>query len=145
MWDGMCTEQPPTNALLLFVCEQISLEVVRQLQNQEELYRNQHKTRVKVVGFGASASDLIFEPKGIPLDELLQRLEGCASGKTFGGQQPPAAATTIGGSLLERLDALQDLPIPILVDCSAQTNTQELYSACIERGIHVSATVCGSL
>lgn len=117
------------------------MEVVRQLQKQEELYRNQHKAHVKIVGFGSNCCDFIFDPKGIRFEELIERLEGCKSSKTFIGQQAQqltAATKYAGAPSLAQLDALQDLPIPILVDCSAQTNTQELYSACIERGIHVS-------
>ncbi|TYZ58498.1 hypothetical protein PybrP1_004203 [[Pythium] brassicae (nom. inval.)] len=130
--DAFNVDHLVTNVVLLGA-NRITLEVVRQLQNQEELYRNQHKTRVKVVGFGPSASDMLFEPKGIPFDELVKRLEGTTneSKKVRDGQQLPDAP------LLQQLDAFQDLSIPILVDCSGHAQTKELYAACIERGVHV--------
>lgn len=122
---------------------QITLQVVRQLQQQQALYRHQHKTHVNVVGFGANCCDFRFDPRGIPLDELIMRLESCKSAATFTGAQHTATVSPYAGApSLAQLDALQDLSIPILVDCSAQSNTQALYAACIERGIHVRHPVC---
>lgn len=85
-----------------------------------------------------------FEPKGIPFDDLIERLEGCTT--TVRSSQHVSAAVrnqngvVVDASLLEQLDALQDLPIPILLDCSGQSQTKELYAACIERGIHVRSS-----
>lgn len=100
---------------------------------------------MKIVGFGSNCCDFLFDPKGIRFEELIERLEGCTSSKAFIGQQAQQPTKYAGAPSLAQLDELQDLPIPILVDCSAQTSTQELYSACIERGIHVRAQLCGSL
>ncbi|KAF1331104.1 Bifunctional aspartokinase/homoserine dehydrogenase, partial [Globisporangium splendens] len=108
------------------------------LQQQQELYRNHHKAHVNIVGFGSNCCEFIYDPKGIPFDELIRRLENCKSTQSFFGQQEQQQGIKYAGApSREQLDALQDLSIPILVDCSAQTTTQELYAACIERGIHV--------
>ncbi|KAH7484647.1 hypothetical protein KRP22_005811 [Phytophthora ramorum] len=130
-----------TNMVLLG-CNHITLGVVRQLKKQQELYRYQHKTRVNIVGFGSNCCDFLYNPKGFTFEELITRLESCKSTNAVvsAAPQPAASSTYSGAPSLEQLDQLQDLAIPILVDCSGQGNTQDLYSACIERGIHVVAS-----
>ncbi|RLN68938.1 hypothetical protein BBJ28_00025909, partial [Nothophytophthora sp. Chile5] len=128
-----------TNVVLLG-CNHITLDVIRQLQQQQELYRNQHKTRVNIVGFGSKCCDFMYNPRGFSFEELIARLEGCKSTKTVFSAQSAEASQYSGAPSLEQLDSLQDLAIPILVDCSGQANTQDLYLACIERGIHVVAS-----
>ncbi|CAI5716665.1 unnamed protein product [Peronospora effusa] len=129
-----------TNVVLLG-CNHITLDVVRQLQKQRELYRYQHKAHVNIVGFGSKCCDFLYNSKGFSFEELILRLENCkstsavVSASLSTGQMPYS-----GTPSLEQLDQLQDLAIPILVDCSGQGSTQDLYSACIERGIHVVAS-----
>ncbi|ETI30801.1 hypothetical protein F443_22124 [Phytophthora nicotianae P1569] len=129
-----------TNVVLLG-CNHITLGVVRQLQKQQELYRYQHKARVNIVGFGSNCCDFLYNPKGFTFEELITRLEDCKSTTAVVSASPSVSSAYAGApSLLEQLDQLQDLAIPILIDCSGQGNTQDLYSACIERGIHVVAS-----
>ncbi|OWZ22437.1 Bifunctional aspartokinase [Phytophthora megakarya] len=130
-----------TNIVLLG-CNHITLGVVRQLQKQQELYRYQHKTHVNIVGFGSNCCDFLYNPKGFTFEELITRLEGCKSTNAVVSASPVSSASTLyaGAPSLEQLDQLQDMAIPILIDCSGQGNTQDLYSACIERGIHVVAS-----
>ncbi|POM69046.1 Bifunctional aspartokinase/homoserine dehydrogenase, partial [Phytophthora palmivora] len=130
-----------TNVVLLG-CNHITLGVVRQLQKQQELYRYQHKTHVNIVGFGSNCCEFMYNPKGFTFEELITRLEGCKSTKAVVSASPVSSASTpyTGAPSLEQLDQLQDMAIPILIDCSGQDNTQDLYSACIERGIHVVAS-----
>ncbi|POM73538.1 Bifunctional aspartoKinase/homoserine dehydrogenase [Phytophthora palmivora] len=130
-----------TNIVLLG-CNHITLGVVRQLQKQQELYRYQHKTHVNIVGFGSNCCEFLYNPKGFTFEELITRLEGCKSTKAVVSASPVSSASTpyTGAPSLEQLDQLQDMAIPILIDCSGQDNTQDLYSACIERGIHVVAS-----
>ncbi|EGZ17620.1 hypothetical protein PHYSODRAFT_560193 [Phytophthora sojae] len=130
-----------TNIVLLG-CNHITLGVVRQLQKQQELYRFQHKARVNIVGFGSNCCDFMYNPKGFTFEELIARLENCKSDNAVVSAASPssAAAQYAGAPSLEQLDQLQDLAIPILVDCSGQANTKDLYSVCIERGIHVVAS-----
>ncbi|KAG6609103.1 Bifunctional aspartokinase/homoserine dehydrogenase [Phytophthora cinnamomi] len=130
-----------TNVVLLG-CNHITLGVVRQLQKQQELYRFQHKARVNIVGFGSNCCDFMYNPKGFTFEELIARLEGCKSTNAVisASTSTSASAQYAGAPSLEQLDQLQDLAIPILVDCSGQANTKDLYSACIERGIHVVAS-----
>ncbi|CAH0484245.1 unnamed protein product [Peronospora farinosa] len=129
-----------TNVVLLG-CNHITLDVVRQLQKQRELYRYQHKAHVNIVGFGSKCCDFLYNSKGFSFEELILRLENCkstsavVSASLSTGKMPYSGAPS-----LEQLDQLQDLAIPILVDCSGQGSTQDLYSACIERGIHVVAS-----
>lgn len=128
-----------TNVVLLG-CNHITLGVVRQLQKQQELYRFQHKTRVNIVGFGSNCCDFMYKPQGFTFEELITRLESCKSTSTVFSASAQTSTQYAGAPSLEQLDLLQDLAIPILVDCSGQSNTQALYSACIDRGIHVVAS-----
>ncbi|EEY61951.1 bifunctional aspartokinase/homoserine dehydrogenase, putative [Phytophthora infestans T30-4] len=128
-----------TNVVLLG-CNHITLGVVRQLQKQQELYRYQHKTRVNIVGFGSNCCDFLYNPKGFTFEELITRLQDCKSTTTVVSASVSVSSAYAGAPSLEQLDELQDLAIPILIDCSGQGNTQDLYSACIERGIHVVAS-----
>ncbi|GMF14247.1 unnamed protein product [Phytophthora lilii] len=130
-----------TNIVLLG-CNHITLGVVRQLQQQQELYRFQHKARVNIVGFGSNCCDFMYNPTGFTFEELIARLEGCESTKAVVSASSHAnlSAQYAGAPSIEQLDQLQDLAIPIVVDCSGQSNTRDLYSACIDRGIHVVAS-----
>ncbi|KAG7375997.1 hypothetical protein PHYPSEUDO_014697 [Phytophthora pseudosyringae] len=139
--DAFNVDHLVTNVVLLG-CNHITLGVVRQLQKQQELYRYQHKARVNIVGFGSNCCDFLYNPKGFTFEELVTRLEGCKSTTAVVSAPPaPSASTPYSGApSAEQLDQLQDLAIPIVIDCSGQGNTQDLYSACIERGIHVVAS-----
>ncbi|KAF1795835.1 Aspartate kinase, conserved site [Phytophthora cactorum] len=128
-----------TNVVLLG-CNHITLGVVRQLQKQQELYRYQHKARVNIVGFGSNCCDFLYNPKGFTFEDLISRLEDCKSTTAVVSASPSVSSAYAGAPSLDQLDQLQDSAIPILIDCSGQGNTQELYSACIERGIHVVAS-----
>ncbi|KAG2910446.1 hypothetical protein PC119_g23097 [Phytophthora cactorum] len=121
-------------------CNHITLGVVRQLQKQQELYRYQHKARVNIVGFGSNCCDFLYNPKGFTFEDLISRLEDCKSTTAVVSASPSVSSAYAGAPSLDQLDQLQDSAIPILIDCSGQGNTQELYSACIERGIHVVAS-----
>ncbi|CEG45402.1 aspartate kinase [Plasmopara halstedii] len=126
-----------TNIVLLGY-NHIALGVVQQLQKQQELYRYQHKARINIVGFSSNCTSFMYNPKGFTFREVLMHLANCNSTKSIvstSATSPYAAAPS-----LMQLDELQDLAIPILLDCSGQGNTQDLYSACIERGIHVVAS-----
>lgn len=112
--------------------------MIHQLQKQLQLYRQHHKVQVNIVGFGSNCCEFIFNPKGFSFEELLRRLESCKSANTIFSSQSNGHDRYGGAPTLEQLDAIQDLSIPILLDCSGQANTQELYLSCIERGIHVS-------
>lgn len=114
--------------------QQITHEVIAQLQKQQELYRQQHKARVKIVGFGSNCCKFEFNARGFTFEELLSRIEQCKKNAT-----PHNAGDKYAGApSLEQLDALQDMPIPMLIDCSGQSSPKDLYAACLERGIHVS-------
>ena len=129
-----------TNVVLLG-CNHITLDVVRQLLKQRELYRYQHKVHVNIVGFGSKCCDFLYHPKGFLFEELISRLESCKTTKAFVSVSQPAGQMSYSGApSLEQLELLQELSIPILVDCSGQDSTKDLYSACIERGIHVVAS-----
>ncbi|KAG2798591.1 hypothetical protein PC129_g16663 [Phytophthora cactorum] len=121
-------------------CNHITLGVVRQLQKQQELYRYQHKARVNIVGFDSNCCDFLYNPKGFTFEDLISRLEDCKSTTAVVSASPSVSSAYAGAPSLDQLDQLQDSAIPILIDCSGQGNTQELYSACIERGIHVVAS-----
>lgn len=127
--------------LVLLGCNHITLEVLRQLEQQVELYRRQHKAIVRVVGFGSNFSGFQFNPRGFEWHELTELITNSATTtRVFSeepGPQPPTAAVYSGSPTNEQLDVLQDLSVPVLIDCSGQTTTHELYARCVERGIHV--------
>ncbi|GLD99151.1 hypothetical protein PINS_up007869 [Pythium insidiosum] len=126
-----------TNVALLG-CNHISMEVLRQLEDQVELYRRQHKVVVKIVGFGSNCCPFLFDARGFSWEELRNRLQSCKSASDVFSA---STESSYGGApTLEQLDAWQDLSIPVLVDCSGHAATQELYLRCIERGIHVVAS-----
>lgn len=110
--------------------------MIAQLQQQQNLYLQQHKARVKVVGFGSNCCRFEFNARGFTFEELLARVESCDKRAPLEHNSDAYA----GAPTISQLDALQDLPIPMLVDCSGQSSTKNLYDACLERGIHVSST-----
>ncbi|KAI9913875.1 hypothetical protein PsorP6_005208 [Peronosclerospora sorghi] len=129
-----------TNIMLLG-CNYITLEIVLQLQKQQELNRYQHNARVNIVGFSSNDYDFVFNPKGFTFDKVLSQLEGCTSRSTVVSALNSSTLTPSSGApTLQQLDQLQNLAIPILIDCSGQANSQDLYMACIKRGIHVVAS-----
>ncbi|CAH0481762.1 unnamed protein product [Peronospora belbahrii] len=140
MHDAFNVDYLVTNVVLLG-CNHITLDVVRQLQKQEKLYRYQHKARVNIVGFGSKCCDFLYNSKGFSFVELILRLESCKTTSAVVSASPSLGSIPYSGApSLEQLDQLQDLAIPILIDCSGQGSTQDLYLACIERGIHVVAS-----
>ena len=126
-----------TNVVLLG-CNHIALDVVRQLQKQQELYRSQHKVRVNIVGFNSNCYDFVYDPKGFGYEELVSRLEDSKSKNAMISTSSTSESILYAGApSLEQLNQLQELSIPIVLDCSGQGCTQDLYSACIDRGIHI--------
>ncbi|CAI5743077.1 unnamed protein product [Hyaloperonospora brassicae] len=129
-----------TNVVLLG-CNHIALDVVHQLHKLQERYWSQHKARVNIVGFNPNCDDFLYDPKGFAYEELASCLEACRSTNAVMSASSANEPTPYAGApSLTHLNELQDLAIPIVLDCSGQSNTQDLYSACIERGIHVVAS-----
>ncbi|TMW62551.1 hypothetical protein Poli38472_005169 [Pythium oligandrum] len=136
--DAFNVDYIETNIVLLG-CNHISLEVLRQLEQQVELYRRQHKVVVKIVGFGSNCCEFTFKPKGFEWSELVQRLQSCKSTDSVFTEQKSVSSSDeryFGAPSNEMLDALQDLSNPILMDCSGNAATHELYLRCIDRGVH---------
>jgi aspartokinase/homoserine dehydrogenase 1 len=110
--------------------EQVSLLVLgkgtvagplfEQIHRQAEYLAKEHDVVVKVVGVRDSLRSAFDEngidPKGVR--EALGRA---------GGQDDITAM----------LDRLRSLPVPVLVDCTAEEGMDRVYIAALERGVHV--------
>ncbi|TDH66918.1 hypothetical protein CCR75_001904 [Bremia lactucae] len=139
--DAFNVEYLVTNVVLLGY-NFITLEIVRQLQKQQALYQYQHKTRIHIVGFGSNCYDFLYNSNGFTYEELITRLESCLDTRddVIGTSNVTERELCEGDLPLNYLDELQDLAIPMIIDCSGQRNTLELYAACFQRGIHVVAS-----
>lgn len=109
------------NALLLGKGT-VGRELLAQLAaQQQELVRTQD-VLLKITGV-VDSTRAAFDPAGIPPGEWQARLQATPAG--------PGAP-----DILALLDRLRRLPVPILVDCTAE-DTTALYDAAFARGIHV--------
>ncbi|MFP2905510.1 bifunctional aspartate kinase/homoserine dehydrogenase I [Pyxidicoccus sp. 3LFB2] len=97
-------------------------QLLAQLRAQQALLKDRHGIALRVVGL-ADSRRALFDPAGLPLEGLEERL----------ARVEPAEAQT----LVPLLDELRRLPVPILVDCTAASGIESLYTAAFQRGIHV--------
>ncbi|QSQ20286.1 bifunctional aspartate kinase/homoserine dehydrogenase I [Pyxidicoccus parkwayensis] len=99
-------------------------QLLAQLRAQQALLKDKHGIALRVVGITDSRRAL-FDAAGLPLEGLEERLSRVA---------PVDAATR---TLVPLLDELRRQPVPILVDCTAASGIESLYSEAFRRGIHV--------
>jgi aspartokinase/homoserine dehydrogenase 1 len=96
-----------------------------QMLAQEDFLRREHDVSLRVVGIVGSREHA-FSESGICLREWPELLSS--------GKLKPTPS-----SLLPLLDRMARLPLPILVDCTAADNMEDLYEEALRRGIHVVA------
>ncbi|MCY0998569.1 bifunctional aspartate kinase/homoserine dehydrogenase I [Myxococcus sp. MISCRS1] len=101
-------------------------QLLTQLRSQEALLRERHGIALRVVGIADSRRSL-FNPAGLPLEGLEEQLARVVRGESGTRALPPL------------LDELRRLPVPILVDCTANGDVASLYTEAFRRGIHVVA------
>ncbi len=99
---------------------------IQQVRAQEKNLLAEHNILPRIVGLVDSRRAL-FDTQGIDLKHWQELLRQRAPGRNV----PP--------SLVPYLDELCRLPVPVLVDCTAEDGMEELYLEAFARGIHVVA------
>jgi aspartokinase/homoserine dehydrogenase 1 len=109
--------------------EQVSLLVVgkgtvgshllAQLEQQAARLEKEHDVRLNVVGI-ADRKHAAWSDRGVPLDKWRAVLEGAEK-----------------ADLAALLDRMRKLPVPVLVDCTAEDGMESLYEEAFRRGVHV--------
>ncbi|MFY0576457.1 aspartate kinase [Cystobacter fuscus] len=98
-------------------------QLLAQVRAQQALLRDKHGIALRVVGL-ADSRRVLFDAAGLPLEGLEERLA-----RVEPGPEPRP--------LVPLLDELRRLPVPILVDCTAASGIETLYTEAFRRGIHV--------
>ncbi|MFP2926630.1 bifunctional aspartate kinase/homoserine dehydrogenase I [Pyxidicoccus sp. 3LG] len=101
-------------------------QLLAQLRAQQALLRDRHGIALRVVGL-ADSRRALFDAAGLALEGLEERL----------ARVEPVDPET--RSLVPLLDELRRLPVPILVDCTAASGLEALYTEAFRRGVHVVA------
>ncbi len=99
---------------------------IQQLRSQQKSLLADHNILPRIVGL-ADSRRALFNAQGINLrkwQEQLEKAPECADG-------PP--------SVIPFLEELGRLPVPVLVDCTAEDGMEDVYSEAFRRGIHVVA------
>ncbi|AGC42371.1 aspartate kinase [Myxococcus stipitatus DSM 14675] len=101
-------------------------QLLTQLRAQQEQLRERHGIALRVVGI-ADSRHTLFDVSGLALEGLEEQLARVVRGEPGTRALPPL------------LDELRRLPVPILVDCTADGGVASLYTEAFRRGIHVVA------
>lgn len=99
----------------------VGAELMGQLAGQAARLEREHDVRLRVVGI-ADSRRAAWDERGLPQGAWREALERAP----LGGAAP----------LLERL---RRLPVPVLVDCTAEGGMESLYEEAFRRGVHVVA------
>lgn len=100
----------------------VGRELLAQIASQQQELVATQDVIIKLTAL-VDSRRAVFDPAGIAPDEWSARLDALPSRPA-----PP--------DILPLLDRLRRLPVPILVDCTAE-DTTDLYEAALQRGIHV--------
>lgn len=95
-------------------------EFLRQVAEQRTALERDAGVSVRVVGILTRAAG-VFDENGVDLRAWQQRLDR--------GVDP--------SRLVDVLDRVRRLPVPMMVDCTAADDMDEAYVAALERGVHV--------
>ena len=99
----------------------VGTSLLDQIRAQSHTLLHQHGISLRLVGL-ADSQRVLFDPEGIALDAW----------QTLLGAQPPQTV-----DVLQVLDRLRRLPMPLLVDCTALDGMEQVYQQAFARGIHV--------
>jgi aspartokinase/homoserine dehydrogenase 1 len=118
------------HAAFNLAAEQVSLLVLgkgtvgghllAQIAEQRGRLAAEHDVDLRVVGV-VDSKHALWEPAGVDLRSWREQL----------------AAAPPNGDLLSTLDRLRGLPVPVLVDCTAEPGMERVYEEAFRRGIHV--------
>ncbi|NLH50242.1 MAG: bifunctional aspartate kinase/homoserine dehydrogenase I [Myxococcales bacterium] len=100
---------------------------LQQIRAQKKSLLADHNIVPRVVGL-ADSRRVLFDAKGIDLERWNDLLAQAPQA----GDAPP--------KIQPLLDELRRLPVPVLVDCTAEKGMEELYLEAFARGIHVVAS-----
>jgi aspartokinase/homoserine dehydrogenase 1 len=100
-------------------------ELLAQIRDQVGVLAQDHDIDLRVVGL-ADSGRVAFDADGLPLVD---------PGATLDERGQPRTDDLV----LSTLDALQRLPVPVLVDCTAADGMGALYEQAFARGVHVVA------
>jgi bifunctional aspartokinase / homoserine dehydrogenase 1 len=98
----------------------VGAALLRQIEQQAETLKTQHRVRVKLVA-ALDSNNSVFRPEGLTPREALAALNE-------GSQH---------GTAESLLPTLARLPVPVLVDCTAASGMEQLYRQAVQHGIHV--------
>lgn len=96
--------------------------LLRQVRDQRDSLLAEHDVLLDVVGIAWSAG-AVFDEGGVDLSAWEGRTATSESGRT--------------PDVVDFLERLRRLPVPILVDCTAADGMERLYEEAFARGIHV--------
>lgn len=114
-----------TVSLLILGKGTVGSNLIHQIETQQRELREQHGARLNVVGI-ADSSRLLMREEGIDLSAWKAQLD-----------QTERVSDPAGPINTHVLEQLQRLPVPIIVDCTAADNMEELYREAFKRGINV--------
>ncbi len=114
-----------TVSVLLLGKGTVGRPLIEQIREQQAKLLRRQDVRLDVVGI-VDTRRSVFDPSGISLDDWQAQLEG--SGR---------ARHDTGSELVDLLDRLRRLSVPVLVDCTTDADMAARYLAAFERGIHV--------
>jgi len=113
-------------SILLLGKGTVGSNLIKQVRAQERSLLADHNIQLRIVGL-ADSRRALFDTRGIDLRRWQELLERSQTGENG----PP--------SILPYLEELGRLPVPVLVDCTAEDGMEELYLQAFSRGIHVVA------
>lgn len=93
--------------------------VLAQIEQEAARLEREHDVALRVVGI-VDRKHAAWDARGLALDRYREVLEAA----------PPRDARAL-------LDELRKLPVPVLVDCTAEDGMDALYAAAFEKGVHV--------
>lgn len=111
----------------------VARTLVQMIQDQAGSLRSMNNVEITVVG--VATSEIVFNPSGISPAEVAAALVDKDGG-------PPASASAATPEFTDEfLDNFANLPVPVIVDCSALLR-EDLYQRALSRGIHI---VCSNV
>ncbi len=103
----------------------VGAKLIEQIRSQKNSLASDHNILPRVVGL-VDSKHVLFQRHGIDLAHWDEKIK----------EAPDREGAP---DLLPYLDELRRLPVPVLVDCTAQEGMEELYLEAFKRGIHVVA------
>lgn len=94
-------------------------ELIDQLRAESSKLLADHGVALRFVGL-ADRSRLLFDERGLDPASAAEKLQNAPD-----------------GGALSALDKLRRLPLPVLIDCTAADNMEQVYAEAFRRGVHV--------